>query len=234
VFEDSLGAMGWNGNDDEAVVKIEANGDAYGLLVTKTGLDDAVIFRKTNVTSSTSTLRVEGDLSGGTPTLQVNALNNLVAADFNGSISINDGTQAAGAVLTSDAGGNASWVLPSTTAILDVTGTGTVWTHPLLGTTTVTWDATTKILTFNNGSGGFMDVTMSNSEDIDYSGQTVHQSFSRDVGNGGTLTIDGDDQTSGYARGFTIHGVTETGTHHGFLLQLSGYGNTLRGTVTYY
>lgn len=199
--------------------------------------DHLAVFRKSYVLSSTPTVSIVGNMAVGTPTLEVIADTNLVAANFVGSVTIDDGTQTAGAVLTSDALGNASWAAPTvTTVVLDVTGTGTVWTHPLLTATTVTWDASTKILTFNNGSGVFMDVTMGNSEDFDYTGgSTAYQSFSRDVSSGGTLTIDGDDQTTtGFARGFSVHAVTETGANHGLTMHLSGYGTTLRGTVTYY
>jgi len=70
---------------------------------------------------------------------------------IDGTLNINDGTQAAGYVLTSDADGNASWQFNSSASTCSITG-GTLSGGTLLLTTTCT-GTTYSITGFTSGSG---------------------------------------------------------------------------------
>lgn len=89
--------------DDFGWVEFDKQGDNIS--------DETVTITKYGATAPTSTsaLGIYADLPLGVPTLTVSANTNAVAALFTGSVTIQDGTQAAGAVLTSDANGNATW-----------------------------------------------------------------------------------------------------------------------------
>lgn len=104
---DSVGA------GESALLQLDNLGGEANLISTKTGFNEAVLISKANTSSSTSTMVVSGDMGTGVPTLEVDALTNAVAAVFNGSIQINDGTASLNYVLVSDGVGNASWQDPA-------------------------------------------------------------------------------------------------------------------------
>lgn len=84
-------------------------GSGYNILSTKSGAFENAVFTKDNTASGTSTMLLIGNLSPGTPTLEVDAFNNQTAAAFYGSVSIIDGTEGNNKVFASDALGNGSW-----------------------------------------------------------------------------------------------------------------------------
>ncbi len=109
-FDDSAGTGTYSGSD--GVVHIRANGSIQGLFMEKSGstAGDPLAYLYKNATNSgTAVLLLNGNMSSGTPTLEVYADTNAVAAFFAGSVTIADGTEGAGRVLTSDAYGNAYW-----------------------------------------------------------------------------------------------------------------------------
>lgn len=93
-------------NTTASVVNLYA-ADGNALYVNKQGYNPGVFITKDYTLSGVEALYVYANLTGG-PAATFNSGNNW-AAQFYGAVSINDGTQAAGAVLTSDASGNASW-----------------------------------------------------------------------------------------------------------------------------
>ncbi|MBS1595778.1 MAG: hypothetical protein JST90_15795 [Bacteroidetes bacterium] len=107
-FDDSVGGAPYvSGN---GLVHISNNSDAIGLYATKNhAFDEVAIFDKNYTGSSASTVTIYGNMGLGTPSLEVYADTNAIAAYFSGSVTIQDGTQGAGRVLTSDINGNAYW-----------------------------------------------------------------------------------------------------------------------------
>lgn len=107
-FDDSVGGAPYvSGN---GLVHISNNSDAVGLYATKkNAFDEVAIFDKSYTGSSASTVTIYGNMGFGTPSLEVFADTNAIAAYFSGSVTIQDGTQGAGRVLTSDINGNAYW-----------------------------------------------------------------------------------------------------------------------------
>ncbi|MBS1684950.1 MAG: hypothetical protein JSS76_09355 [Bacteroidetes bacterium] len=109
-FDDSVGNLGYSSSD--GLVHINSNKSGTLLYVEKSGPtagDPMVRFVKNATNSGTPALIVDGNMGLGTPSLAVYADTNAVAAYFYGGVTIQDGTQAAGRVLTSDANGNAYW-----------------------------------------------------------------------------------------------------------------------------
>lgn len=107
-FDDSVGTAPYVSGD--GLVHISNNSDAIGLYATKKhAFDEVAVFDKNYTGSSAATVTIYGNMSPGTPSLEVYADTNAVAAYFGGSVTIADGTQGAGRVLTSDAFGNAYW-----------------------------------------------------------------------------------------------------------------------------
>ncbi|MBK7763127.1 MAG: hypothetical protein IPI46_07105 [Bacteroidetes bacterium] len=92
-----------------SMLRIDEAYDGFAIDVNKTGIFEAVNMNKNNTFSGTPTLQVTGNMALGTPSLRVSADSNLKAAQFDGYVQINDGTEGNGKVLTSDASGNASW-----------------------------------------------------------------------------------------------------------------------------
>lgn len=107
-FDDSVGTAPYVSGD--GLVHISNNSDAIGLYATKkNAFDEVAIFDKNYTGSSASTVTIYGNMGLGTPSLEVFADTNAIAAYFSGSVTIQDGTQGAGRVLTSDVNGNAYW-----------------------------------------------------------------------------------------------------------------------------
>lgn len=110
LIDDAAAAMTYSTTD--ALLHVVHNGEAINMLVEKSGTnasDPMVVFNKDATSSSTPTLEVSGNMGSGTPTMTVSANTNQIAAEFVGSVTISDGTEGAGRVLTSDAYGNAYW-----------------------------------------------------------------------------------------------------------------------------
>lgn len=107
--DDALAASSYG--TGEGVLHVVANGSAVGALFEKQrgGSDPLATFDKNSTGSTTPTVTIYGNMASLVPSLAVYADTNLVAAYFQGSVSIYDGTQGAGRVLTSDASGNAYW-----------------------------------------------------------------------------------------------------------------------------
>lgn len=170
-------------------VTINDSKDYYLLTGSKTGFNEAVYISKTNTGSGTSTMVLTGDMSPGTATLATYAsATQGVAAYFGGSVTINDGTQADGSVLTSDASGNATWKQKTVhsgwisydgTAIADTVLDGTVYKRLIYNapdiTATdldnasimvyITFGAGTKIaLPYTSGAGGSANTMMASIE----------------------------------------------------------------------
>jgi hypothetical protein len=107
--DDALAASSYG--PGEGVLHVVSNGSAVGALFEKQpgSSDPLAIFNKNSTGSTTATVSIYGNMTSGVPSLEVYADTNRVAAYFQGSVSIYDGTQGAGRVLTSDASGNAYW-----------------------------------------------------------------------------------------------------------------------------
>lgn len=170
-------------------VTINDSKDYYLLTGSKTGFNEAVYISKTNTGSGTSTMVLTGDMSPGTATLATYAsATQGVAAYFGGSVTINDGTQADGSVLTSDASGNATWKQKTVhsgwisydgTAIADTVLDGTVYKRLIYNAPDITatdldnasimvylsFGAGTAIaLPYTSGAGGSANTMMANCE----------------------------------------------------------------------
>jgi hypothetical protein len=112
---------------------------------------------------------------------------------------------------------------------------GTLFTHPGSNVSLV-WDSAGRVLTFDNNSGVFWDVAMSGVEDIDYgtANELKAEGRARDVGNGGTLTLDGNNQDGGFAYGFQVDAADEGAAGPGFTFSGAGWGGGLSGLVIYW
>ncbi|MBL0311074.1 MAG: hypothetical protein IPP77_15835 [Bacteroidetes bacterium] len=102
IYETTIGSL-------TDLINLANDGDGFNIVSYKTGVGIANSFAKDNDTSGSSTMYISGNLELGTPTLEVYAGNNELAAYLGGQLKIVDGTEGENKVLTSDADGLASW-----------------------------------------------------------------------------------------------------------------------------
>ncbi len=133
-------------NTSANIINVYAQ-DASGIYVNKQGYNYAIDIEKNNTASFVEALHVYANLAGGPSASFISTVN--YAANFVGGISIIDGTQANGAVLTSDASGYAHWDTTVANPHVGFRVNSVSATAVPTGFTNITWSTTE----FNNGGG---------------------------------------------------------------------------------